>query len=338
MSRLKRVHLPHGTYLVVERFARGTEVLVAAAAREHTEAALAQIALNRARYEEQLGYAAWRWRSRVHAYCWLPDSALLMIQIGYAPLDRMMHDLRSPFSRYLRDHAVAAAYASRYRAILIDPEEFFLALPRYIFQRPVVDGLCEDALDYPYSSVAAVLGATPPPFLEGSEVANELVDLGFNSRPAMARYMAARPPPGFNSLAVRGSRMDARIAGRAYFLKKVWNAEQRPAPAVPPGHAIDWVALRLGIKASDILGRSKLPEILKARALIAWLVSCSGCERVSAVANWLPSGRSALERAVQQWSRRDPGLFSDAMLAEFADFVRELAREKRRDDRTPRPK
>lgn len=120
MSRPGRLHIAGGRYFVVDEF-QAQEVLVAKPDLSHSEAELRQIALNRSRYESQVAYAAKRWCVVVCTHCWLPDRALLELQIARAPLEDFMHSLRQPFSHYLHRGAALSGttYANRYRAWLL---------------------------------------------------------------------------------------------------------------------------------------------------------------------------------------------------------------------------
>lgn len=321
MSRHLRIHVPHGTYFVVDEF-DALEVLVAAAGREHTDAELHQIAKHRIQYEHRLTSAIRRWRGRVHAHCWLPNSALLMVQIGHAPLDWLMHSVRGPYSLYLRQHTgTAHPHAGRYRALLLDDEEFFLDLPRYMFRRAVTARLCSDAADYEHCSLPAFLTGHLPLFLAGSELPSVLVSRGFHTRAGIERYLLQTPSPGFPVLLKRGSLLDRRIAGRAYFIRQAHVEENRARQKPEPQLIIEWVADRMNIAAADIMQPHR-SDAVTARALIAWLASCSGAARVSAVAQWFPRERSNVERSIHDHMRDYPDLFSEVTLAEFVKFLR----------------
>lgn len=316
MSRPERLHIAGGRYFVIDEFQRD-EVLVAKPDPPHSEAALRQIALNRSRYESQVAYAAKRWCVIVCTHCWLPDRALLELQIARAPLEDFMHSLRQPFSHYLHRGAALSgtAYASRYRAWLVDPR-YIADLRRDILWRPVRAGLCTHPLDYPYATLnCACAVCSRSPFSDWA------TQQGLTDRQRLAQYLLTPPRAEFSRV-LRGSPHDRRIIGAPDFVRRARrsNAGHRlSAPRVP---VIQWVSdlLKIPLRPEEHDAQDYLSDC--ARALIAWLVSCSGSGTVSMVARWFTHfDRAHLQRTVDKQLRLRPDLFSKATLDQFCRFL-----------------
>lgn len=322
MSRDGRVHMPGGRYLVIDRF-HLPEVLVAAAGQAHEQAELRRLAAHRARYEAQLAHAVNRWCARVHTHCWLPDAALLELQIGWAPLERVMHSLRGSFSREF--HRLTGSservYTQRYQAWLIEPAHI-LDLRRFLCQRPVRAGLCRHPGEYAQTSLRCALEGSVPPFLAGSELLAWFERRQSHPREQLVEYFAAAPSAEFTAL-LDGSPHDRRVIGSAEFLRTVYRAQQR-VPSVPlPGPTVEWVTALLKDAARPTqadVSAAPAPDLVQ--ALTAWLVSCAGAGSVSAVARWLAAGsRSGLERMIDQHMRLRPQLFHEVVLRQFVRFL-----------------
>lgn len=321
MSRPERLHVPRGRYFVVDEF-RASEVLVPAADRSHTEAQLRDLAAHRAQYEAQLTYAVTRWCARVHTHCWLPGCALLELQIGWAPLERVMHSLRGPFSRYMHNATAPASpvYAGRYRAWLLDPARA-LDLRRDMYWRPVRAGLCRDPTEYRHTTTHCALNGPIPPFLARSDVLAWVQQRQHHSRTQLVSFLSAAPSPGFAALA-SGSPHDRRIIGDLSFVHKVHREEHHP-PALPhPQHIIEWARLQIKHEDTMPVKDPPCPPPALLSALAAWLVSCVGTASVSTLASRPPAvDRSQLERAIDHYMQVHPDLFSDRTLRRFIRYV-----------------
>jgi hypothetical protein len=310
-----------GRYLVVDNF-HAREVLVAAPERMHSEAELRQLAAHRIQYELQLAYAITRWSARVDTHCWLPNCALLDIQIGRAPLEHVMHSLRGPFSRYLRKvtGATEPVYSGRYNAWLVEPQ-CTLDLRRDISWRPVRAGLCKHPAEYPHTTIHYALSGSLPRFLARSRVLAWFQERQHHSRTQLLSFLSMAPTPEFTAL-LSGSPHDRRIIGHVNFVRKIHRAGARPAPALRPQSVIQWVQLLVAKESTTLPEEPVSPTPALVSALTAWTVSCSGLASVSTVARWFqPCDRSRLERAIDHYVQIRPDLFCTHTLARFVRYV-----------------
>lgn len=328
MIRQGRLHVPHATYYVVNRFRPGLDVLVPAAPRLLDADHLRRIATNRRQFEKLLAYVCTRWCARVHAYCWLPDSAHLLIQVCHVPLEYVLHSLRGPYSRFLREHRGfrLPVYAGRYQALLIDPDEFFLDFARHIFWSPANAGLCATPLAYEYSSACTCMGEPAAPFLHTRALTDALAARGFGSRASFIQFLASNPSPNFAGQLPRGSRFDHRIAGDLLFVREMQRLSRIEQSPVPLETVLLWVSGRLSVAVGDVVGRSRYHLFVLARALVAWLATCMGRALLPAISRRLCCSPSTLHRAIRHYARLRPQLFSYETLLEFERYLVE-ARE-----------
>lgn len=312
---------------MVDKFRAG-EILVPAPGRTHTEAELRELAANRAHYESQLAYAITRWCARVHTHCWLPGCALLEIQIGWAPLERVMHSLRGRFSRHVSRTTGSSApvYAGRYTAWLLDPA-CTLDFRRDLCWRPVRAGLCTHPAEYRHTTIHSALNGPIPPFLARSDVLAWLQQRQHHPQAQLLSFLSAAPSPAFAALA-SGSPHDRRIIGHLNFIRKIHREERRPPILPRPQVVIEWARMLIEHEDGPPGKGSLSPCPVLESALTAWLVSCVGPTSVSSLARRFPAiDRSQLERAIDHYMQVRPDLFADRTLRRFVRYVSSLESE-----------
>jgi putative transposase len=146
MPRPPRLHVPGGCYHVILRGNHREELF----GRAHDRVVLDGIVAD----------VLCRFGCRLHAYCWMPNHLHALIQIADQPLGTMMQRIAMRYSRYRHKclETTGHLFERRYRAKLIDVDEYFLTLLRYIHLNPVKARLVKDPADFPWSSHRAYLG------------------------------------------------------------------------------------------------------------------------------------------------------------------------------------
>jgi len=94
------------------------------------------------------------WEVEVYAYCLMGNHYHLLVQTPGGGLSRAMRHLDGVYTqRFNRAHRRdGPLFRGRYRAILIDAEEYLLAVARYIHHNPVDAGIVSDIDHYRWSS------------------------------------------------------------------------------------------------------------------------------------------------------------------------------------------
>src|SRR3990167_2701652 len=95
-----------------------------------------------------------------HAYCLMNDHYHALIETPDANLTRGMRQLNGIYTQtFNRAHGRAGhVFQGRYKAILVEKENYLLELSRYIVLNPVRAGMVRSAKDWPLSSYRATLG------------------------------------------------------------------------------------------------------------------------------------------------------------------------------------
>ncbi len=327
MSRQKRLHVAHATYYVVDRFAPGLEILVARPNRPHTLKELDQIALNRRHFEEQLTGAATRWGAHIDAHCWLPDAALLVLQVSLASLECILHSLHGTYSHYLRSTAGLRErpFPGRYHALLLDPDHYLLDFARHVVTAPVRDGITPSALNYPHSSLRMWAEEMRPRFLAHSRIPAALTRRHVVARSRLEQLLLEPPRPDFPSLLLHGSSLDNRIAGSERFVRSIQRKAHEGRPTAYIEAAMRWAANLRGVELSVLTDPKRSRTKALVRALAGWLITCSGAASLSETARALPCRKSTLHEAIEHHAPLHPELFNETTLSRYLEFLRTLA-------------
>jgi len=91
---------------------------------------------------------------KLHAYVLMTNHYHLLLETPNANLSKIMHYLNSSYTAYInkkRDRS-GHLFQGRFKAILIEKDNYLLELSRYIHLNPVKAGMVEKPQDYPHSS------------------------------------------------------------------------------------------------------------------------------------------------------------------------------------------
>lgn len=112
--------------------------------------------------------AARQYKVAIHAYVLLPHCLhLLASPSDSTGLGRMMQWVGRHYVPYFnaKHRRTGTLWQGRYRATVIDPDQYLLLDSRFIELCPVREGLVSNPADYPWSSCAAHVGAKSDPLI-----------------------------------------------------------------------------------------------------------------------------------------------------------------------------
>ncbi len=106
----------------------------------------------------QEGYQ--RFDHRIHAFCLMSNHVHLAIEVGAIPLAPIMQNISFRYTRWInqRQKRMGHLFQGRYKALLVDQENYLLALIRYIHLNPIRAGVAKELVDFPWCSHLAYLG------------------------------------------------------------------------------------------------------------------------------------------------------------------------------------
>jgi len=308
MSRRQRLHVPGGTYYVVQRGSTTRPIF-----SQHTDYQL---------FERLLATALRRTGARLHAYCWTPDAIHIALQIDSVSVGRFMQGITSRYARSIHERAAESGhfFRQRYKAILIDPDAYLLKLVRYIHHLPVSEGLGGDPTAYPFTSHGAYLGKVEIPWLT-TRTAMKLLS-GCDQNSEYAEFMAVAPVHEECTLFEHGSRHDARIVASPEFLENLPRHLRVYRSQLTLEQIIQTVTCRLGVDREHVLSNSRQREVTLARALIAWYATERRVATLSEVARYLRRDPSTLSVAVSRYRLCRPELFKLTALHDVVPLAR----------------
>jgi len=106
-----------------------------------------------------------RFNWRCHAWCLMDNHYHILIETPESNLSQGMRQLNGVYTqRSNRKHSrVGHVFQGRYKAILVQKDEYLLELSRYVVLNPVRAGMVKDVHEWPWSSYGAMTGESPAP-------------------------------------------------------------------------------------------------------------------------------------------------------------------------------
>jgi putative transposase len=123
---------------------------------------------DRRRFLRVLAVTIPHFRWQLHAYVLMANHYHLLVETIEPTLSRGMKKIGGDYATWFnkRHRRVGHLFQARFKAHLIDSDEYLLTVARYVVLNPVRAHIVEDALQWPWSSARATAGcAIVPPWL-----------------------------------------------------------------------------------------------------------------------------------------------------------------------------
>ena len=120
---------------------------------------------DRERFLEYLESAFERYQASIHAYCLMDNHYHLLLETPSGNLPQIMRHINGAYTTYfnIKWKRVGHLFQGRYKAILVDIDEYAKALSRYIHLNPVRAELVQTPEQYDWSSYQFYIGRRKPP-------------------------------------------------------------------------------------------------------------------------------------------------------------------------------
>ena len=127
-------------------------------------------------FEQLLAEGFHRFNHQIHGYCWMPNHVHMVVEVSDIPLSKIIQNLSFRYTRWInkRNNRLGHLFQGRYKAILIDTDNYLLELIRYIHLNPVRSNLVQSPSDYQWSGHKAYLGTTKTDWLSVDWVLSRL--------------------------------------------------------------------------------------------------------------------------------------------------------------------
>lgn len=240
---------------------------------------------------------------KVHAYCLMPNYLRLVIEVDEVPLAKIMQQLGFRYTRWFNDwhHQAGHLFQGRYKAILIDPEEYLLDLVRDVHLAPVKIGLDADPMRYLWSSHRAYCGREKVLWLTTGRTLLQIEETGIRGMMKFHSFVnegvGIAPKIDFAC----GRESDPRVLGNEDFVRGVFKlSRQKYQPKVNPERVIRVVLERYKVTEDDLAAPGKNRLCAEARAYLAWLYLETGCATLTALGDRFGRDVSSLSSAVRR--------------------------------------
>lgn len=140
MSRPLRIQYEGAWYHVMNRGAAKKDIF-------HTNA-------HRELFLQLIDQIHQKFKIEIHAYCLMSNHYHLLVRTPLSNLDKCMRHLNGVYTQIFNLHQKTdgALFRGRYKAILVEDEEYLIKLSRYIHLNPVEANMCLNPEDYKWSS------------------------------------------------------------------------------------------------------------------------------------------------------------------------------------------
>ncbi len=292
MSRKPRIHVVGGLYHVILRGNARQDVFLNAVDRIDWQSIIERTLAD---YEH-----------RLHAFCWMRNHVHMALQAGTNPLGQAMSFLASQYARrFNRRHRRSGhLFERRYRAILVQEQNYLKELVRYIHMNPLRASVVDRLAEYRWSSHNLYLGAQKHDWLTQDYV---LAMFGSTRRDAIKNYRAfmdEAASPACTDQLRRGSKTDDRLLGDDTWLTKILANESRSAAPQTLDEIVSTVceAHNLDEKSLSLPRGSHLHSEIRAK--IAIQAVDNGVASISEVARRFNRSQSALSQVMRRLRRK----------------------------------
>ncbi len=240
---------------------------------------------------------------KVHAYCLLPNTLQLVIEVAEVPLSRIMQQLGFRYTRWFNDwhNQVGHLFQGRYKAILINPEDYLLALVREVHLAPIRTGLASAPMNYSWSSHLAYCGREKVLWLSTERTYLQIEETGIRALMKFHAYVNEGSAEEAKVNFRRGSEYDPRILGDEDFVRGVMKlSRQKYQPRISSEKVLRIVLERYKLTEAELAAPGKNRLNAEARAYLAWLYLETGCDTMTALGERLGREVSSLSSAVRR--------------------------------------
>lgn len=226
----------------------------------------------------------------------------LLIQVADIPLGRLMLRIAGRYARQIqrRLQTTGHLFEKRYHSILIDANEYLLAVLRYIHLNPVSAGIVVNVSDYRWSSHHAYVGTRTEPWVTTDFVLRMFHWQRDRSVAAYRQFVDGWKHETDDSPFKACNPNDSRVLGSDQFLAKLLGDSWQPRSRRSLADIIDEACDNFSVPIKVLLSASRRRDVTKARAWIAHQAVSLRIASMSDVARHFGRSEGALRHSVKR--------------------------------------
>jgi putative transposase len=223
-------------------------------------------------FEELIEEGIERFGHRIHAYCWMKNHVHLAVEVGQQPLSKIIQNVSFRYTRWFnkKENQSGHLFQGRFKAILIEEDQYLLELVRYIHLNPVRAGLTEYPEEYPWSSHNTYIGLDQKWWLTRNSV---LARFDAITGEAIKKYqqfviegIGEERRPEFHNGPLEG-----RLLGDEDFVQNILKKREEPIAPLSLDLLIEKTCAHLNIDKVSLSSPSRQRKHSQARFIIAFL-------------------------------------------------------------------
>ena len=212
---------------------------------------------------------------KIHAFCLMTNHLHLEIQVADIPLPRIMQRIALRYAQWFnwRHGKSGHLFQERYKAILVQADEYLKELAAYIHLNPVRAHIVNSPEKYKWSSHRAYLGKATLPWLETDFILSTFSSSDRKRAQSLFQdYVDSLVGQGHNKSFHGESNIDKRLLGDEYFVLDILEETEAFLPQKPGLEAvIEAIESVIGRDARHLLtSAGRKASSFEARALAAW--------------------------------------------------------------------
>lgn len=300
MARKPRIHAPGATYHVILRGNARQDIF--------------SDDKDRYRFYEILQKSCERYRCRVHAFCLMTNHVHLEMQVGDFSLSRIMQNISQRYTQWFnwRYKKSGHVFQGRYKAVMVDADEYLLELAAYIHLNPVRARMTDQPGAYKWSSHRAYLGKETLSWLETDFVLSQFSPNETLARTKFAAFVEERITDGRRN-EFHGERIaDNRVFGDDKFVDVVLTTAEAPQERKPGVSEVVAVVKKIyGISDEQLISQGRERVSCEARGLAAWATLEVSSGKLVELATLLRRNSSTLTcavRRIEKLREQDPSV------------------------------
>ena len=259
MPRRPRIHFPSAIYHVILRGNARQDIFF------HDQ--------DRYRFFLLLQEGVERFGHSILAFCLMTNHVHLLCQVSEVPLSQIIQNLSFRYTRWInwRRNRVGHLFQGRYKAILVDADEYLLQLASYIHLNPIRANLVKAPVDYPWSSHRAYAGKERLPWLRMEPILSYFGGNLSHSRKLFLGFVEQNLQNGHKDEFSGGEKSDSRLLGGDCFREMIYEKVE-PEPSHKPGITVvlDAVEKLYGLQPGGLATSDRSFKMAEARSMAAW--------------------------------------------------------------------